>query len=214
MKNDYSVVSIILLLFSLLLFAISATLRSARKNGKHSYKRPSERKLRKSVQSRYDRRMQNYSTGRSDICNGDIWNAVDSMSGQRFEYWCAGLLTDFGFQDVRITPGSGDQGVDILATIGDMKYAIQCKRYSSLVGNRPVQEVFAGKTIYQCEVAAVMTNSYFTQSAIEAAEATGVLLWDRKKLQSFQDYRERKKNEDNTGHTKRGSKKRTSKVIK
>lgn len=104
------------------------------------------------------------------------------MDGHDFEVWCAQLLADNHFTDIRLTKGSGDQGVDILASRDDVCFAIQCKLYSSPLGNRPVQEVYAGKTIYRCHVGVVMTNSTFTSGAREAAEKTGVLLWDRDKL--------------------------------
>ena len=81
-----------------------------------------------------------------------------------------------------VTPGSGDQGVDITAVRDEVRFAFQCKCYHSELGNTPVQEVYTGKTIYRCHVGVVMTNSYFTKGAITAAEATGVLLWDRDKI--------------------------------
>lgn len=110
---------------------------------------------------------------------------IDKMDGHEFEYWCADLLRKNGFSDVKVTQGSGDQGVDVLAKKDGIKYAIQCKCYSSDLSNKPVQEVNAGKTIYHCHVGAVMTNRFFTSGAKEAAEATGVLLWDRNKLTEF-----------------------------
>lgn len=112
-------------------------------------------------------------------------NVVDGMDGHEFEYWCADLLRKNGFSDVKVTQGSGDQGVDVLAKKDGIKYAIQCKCYSSDLSNKPIQEVNAGKTIYHCHVGAVMTNRFFTSGAKEAAEATGVLLWDRNKLTEF-----------------------------
>lgn len=112
----------------------------------------------------------------------DEWDVIDGMEGHEFERWCADLLRDNGFENVEVTKGSHDQGVDILAEKDEIKYAIQCKCYASNLGNTPVQEVFTGKTIYRCHVGVVMTNSYFTDSAKKAAEATGVLLWDRDKL--------------------------------
>lgn len=112
---------------------------------------------------------------------------VDTMEGHSFEYYCAGILSKNGFTNVEVTKGSGDQGIDILAEKDDIKYAIQCKCYSSDLGNKPVQEAFAGKSIYNCQIAAVLTNRFFTQGGIDAAKATGVLLWDRNKLQSLID---------------------------
>ena len=104
---------------------------------------------------------------------------VDAMEGHDFEHWGADLLRDLGFTKVEVTRGSGDQGVDILAEKDGIRYAVQCKRYHSPLGNKPVQEVHAGKEMYQCQIGAVMTNRYFTPSGREIAEKTGVLLWDR-----------------------------------
>ncbi len=105
--------------------------------------------------------------------------AVDIMDGSAFEHWCAALLRKCEFQNVEVTKTSGDQGVDILAAKDGIKYAIQCKCYSSDLGNGPVQEVNTGKAVYNCHVGVVMTNRYFTAGAKEAAAATNVLLWDR-----------------------------------
>ena len=107
---------------------------------------------------------------------------VDNMDGHAFENWCAELLKQTGFTEVEVTPGSGDQGVDILAVKEGVYYAIQCKCYSSDLGNTPIQEVYAGKEMYNCQVGAVMTNRHFTEGARKLAEKTRVLLWDRNKL--------------------------------
>ena len=96
------------------------------------------------------------------------------MEGHQFEYFCAELLLKSGFDSALVTPGSGDQGVDILATKDGIKYAIQCKNYATPLSNTAIQEVNAGKTFYSCHVGAVMTNSTFTPSAKSLANATGV----------------------------------------
>lgn len=106
----------------------------------------------------------------------------DSFEGYEFEYWCANLLRCNGFESVEVTPKSRDQGVDIIAEKDDIRYAIQCKCYSSDLGNTPVQEVWAGKNMYHCQIGVVMTNRYFTKGARDLADTTGVLLWDRDKL--------------------------------
>lgn len=107
---------------------------------------------------------------------------VDAMSGTEFEHWCADLLSGVGFANVTVTPESGDQGVDIIAEKGGVRYAVQCKRYASDLSNTPVQEVYAGKEMYHCQVAAVMTNQHFTPGAKSLADKTGVLLWNREAL--------------------------------
>lgn len=98
-------------------------------------------------------------------------------NGYCYEYECAKLLRKHGFSKVSVTKSSGDQGVDIIAYANGKKYAIQCKFYSSPVGNSAIQEVYAGAKFYNCDMAAVITNSTFTPAAIELANATGVLLW-------------------------------------
>ncbi|MGN0232785.1 MAG: restriction endonuclease [Muribaculaceae bacterium] len=110
---------------------------------------------------------------------------VDGMDGHAFEYFCAELLKKNGFTNVEVTKGSGDQGVDILAEKGQIRYAIQCKNYATRLGNTPIQEVNAGKVFYKCHVGVVMTNSTFTPSANELATTTNVLLWDRDVLDKF-----------------------------
>ena len=110
---------------------------------------------------------------------------IDAMEGHEFERFIADLLRKLGYQKVEVTPGSGDQGVDVLAEKDGVRYAIQCKCYSADLGNTPVQEVNTGKMIYHCHVGVVVTNRYFTQGARDAAKATGVLLWDRSKLESL-----------------------------
>ena len=89
------------------------------------------------------------------------------------------MLRKNEFKNVEVTKGSGDQGVDVLAEKGGIKYAIQCKCYSSDLGNTPIQEVEAGRIFYGCHVGVVMTNRYFTKGAKELAEKTNTLLWDR-----------------------------------
>lgn len=111
--------------------------------------------------------------------------SFDHMDGHDFEYYCAELLRRNGFSDVEVTRGSGDQGVDVLAYRNGKKYAIQCKNYSSALSNKPVQEVNAGKVFYGCDIGVVMTNSTFTSGAKSLAAATGVLLWDRRKIEEF-----------------------------
>lgn len=106
----------------------------------------------------------------------------DAMSGVDFENFCMDLLKRNGYKNVHGTKTSGDQGIDILAEKDDIRYGIQCKCYSGSVGNASVQQAFSGKSFYNCHVAVVMTNSNFTQSAVELANKNNVLLWEKTKL--------------------------------
>ncbi len=108
---------------------------------------------------------------------------LDSITdGHAFEAYLAALLRDHGYRNVQLTKKSGDFGVDILADMNSERYAIQCKLYSAPVGNKAVQEAYAGRAHYGCDVAVVATNSVFTKAAVTMAETTGTELWDRDDL--------------------------------
>lgn len=109
----------------------------------------------------------------------------DLMEGHDFEYYCAELLKKNGFQEVEVTKGSGDYGVDILASKDGVTYAIQCKCYTAPVGVKAVQEAYAGRDYYDRMVGVVLTNQYFTQPAVEAAGKLKILLWDRGYLEDM-----------------------------
>lgn len=112
-------------------------------------------------------------------------NQYDYMEGHDFEYFCANILRKNGFSDVEVTQGSGDHGIDITAVKDEISYAIQCKCYSSNIGNAAVQQAHTGKSLYHKDIAVVLTNQYFTAQAKEEADALGVKLWDRDKLQEL-----------------------------
>lgn len=103
----------------------------------------------------------------------------DQMEGHDFEYFCANLLEKKGFQEVQVTKGSGDYGIDILAEKDGVTYGIQCKRYGAPIGVKAIQEAYSGKDYYDRMVGAVLTNQYFTAPAVEAAKKLKILLWDR-----------------------------------
>lgn len=109
----------------------------------------------------------------------------DDMEGREFEYFCADLLKRRGFQDVVVTKGSGDFGIDILAERDGISYGIQCKNYQSPIGVKAVQEVYAGRDYYDCMVGVVMSNQYFTGPAVEAARKLKIVLWDRGYLEEM-----------------------------
>lgn len=127
---------------------------------------------------------------KNTICSNENISALtitdfDNMEGLDFEYACADLLKKNNYKHVKVTQGSGDYGVDILAEKNGKSYAIQCKCYSKNIGNKAIQEVFSGRVIYNCTFAVVLTNRYFTKSAKLTAEKNQVILWDRLTLISL-----------------------------
>lgn len=110
---------------------------------------------------------------------------MDLMEGHEFEYYCADLLKNHGFQEVEVTKGSGDYGVDILAQREGITYAVQCKRYDVPVGVHAIQEAYAGRDYYDRMVGVVMTNQYFTAPAVQVAQKLKILMWDRDYLEEL-----------------------------
>jgi len=67
---------------------------------------------------------------------------------------------------------TGDQGVDLIAINEDVRIAVKVEKYDldNQVGVSTIQEVYAGKTIHDCQDAQVITTSTFTKAALEMAE--------------------------------------------
>lgn len=106
---------------------------------------------------------------------------VDLMTGVEFEKFVAKLFERMGYES-EVTKSSGDQGIDVLAKKGNILIAIQAKCYNVVVGNHAIMEAVAGKNFYRADKCMVVTNSIFTKSAKELADANDVILWDRQVL--------------------------------
>jgi hypothetical protein len=105
------------------------------------------------------------------------FESVRSMDGARFEVFIADLFRAMGH---RVEPcgGPGDQGVDIVLNPGSGRIAVQCKNHAVPVGNRPVQEVYAGARHHRCVQAWVVAPAGYTSGARALANSTGVSLHD------------------------------------
>lgn len=110
---------------------------------------------------------------------------LDRSTGLDFEIEIAKLLPFIGFSDISISKASGDQGIDIFAKKEGKTFGFQCKKYSSSVGNKAVQEVISGREFYNLEHAIVITNNVFTTSASELARKANVDLWNRMNIKQI-----------------------------
>lgn len=111
---------------------------------------------------------------------------IDAMSGTEFEQYLKTYFEQNGYT-VRLTQDSHDYGVDMILKKkmrngNKITVAVQAKHYRSNVGISAVQQVIAGMRFYDCTKAMVVTNRYFTKSAVQLAEANQVVLWDRERL--------------------------------
>jgi len=107
---------------------------------------------------------------------------TSKLTGAEFESWIVKLLKENGFDDVRGTPATGDQGADIIAVKNGKHIIIQAKRYKGSVGNKAVQEVIAALQYYNGDEGWVITDSSFTPSAIALAQKSNIILIDGKTL--------------------------------
>jgi len=80
------------------------------------------------------------------------------------------------------TPVSGYEGLDLILEKNGSRIGVQCKRYIGKISVSAIQEAYAGKDMYDCDEALVVTNSLFTAPAKKMAEKLNVALWDRSTL--------------------------------
>ena len=107
---------------------------------------------------------------------------IDNMNGLAFERYVARLLENEGFTNVEVTQGSGDYGVDITASDGPIRYAIQVKRSSSIVPRNAISDAVTGKLYYSCDAAMVITNSRLSSNSKEYAACVECSIIERDKL--------------------------------
>jgi len=102
-------------------------------------------------------------------------NNHNNQKGIAFENLCMKILISKGWR-VEETPKSGDQGIDLIASIEKYRLCIQCKDHKKAIGNKAVQEVSAGKKYWNGTHAILVSQSGYTKSAYKLAEANNVLL--------------------------------------
>lgn len=97
---------------------------------------------------------------------------IQEMSASEFEKLIARLLTEIGFEDVTVTPYSGDKGIDVRGTlvVGDSirtRMAVQVKKWKNNVQTPTVQQVRGSLSTH--EQGLIITTSDFSKGAITEA---------------------------------------------
>jgi len=98
-----------------------------------------------------------------------------------YERYCALQLEKAGWV-TRLTAATGDQGADVIASRGGKILVLQCKLYSTPVGNDAVQQVIAARQFQSADLSGVVSNQPFTRSAKELALVTNVRLFHHEEL--------------------------------
>lgn len=115
-------------------------------------------------------------------------NDIDLLDGVQFENLTYKLLVNMGF-DVETTKATGDGGIDLVAynkqPIIKGKYIIQCKRWSSSVGEPILRDLYGTMTNERANKGILITSGTFTQSAIKFAEGKPLELIDRGQLEDL-----------------------------
>lgn len=109
---------------------------------------------------------------------------LDSMDGYDFEFFLKKLFELDGYK-VEHTKLSGDFGADLIISKKGERIAIQAKRHNANVNLKAVQEVGMSLKVYHATKGMVITNSYYTDSAVKLAKLHNVDLIDRSDLQEM-----------------------------
>jgi restriction system protein len=135
------------------------------------------------------------------------FEVVRAMTGRQFEFFVAELFLAMGHR-VTMLGGAGDQGVDIVVSYHGERVAVQCKNYRRAVGNKPVQEVFAGARHHNCQQAWVVAPAGYTRGAYELARTTEVALHDADSISRW--IRQVDRLEKKREHAKEGQQRRAN----
>jgi len=106
------------------------------------------------------------------------------MTPYEYEIFCSELLSNNDW-DSTTTSKSNDQRIDIIARKDTRVLVVQCKLYSSPVGNKAVQEIYSGKGFENADEAIVVTNNSFTRSAKKLAGRLNIKLMHHDQLSSY-----------------------------
>lgn len=105
-------------------------------------------------------------------------NIIQSLTPSGFEKLCKRLLTEIGINEIVITGGSGDQGIDgkgivKLNDVVSLNIVFQCKRYKETVSPHHVRD-FRGAMQGRGEKGLIITTGRFTKEAKNEANRDGV----------------------------------------
>ncbi|HZL34575.1 MAG TPA: restriction endonuclease [Tepidisphaeraceae bacterium] len=106
---------------------------------------------------------------------------VGRLYPDEFERYVGSIFTHLGYT-VEQTGKSHDQGVDVIASRGTIRIAVQAKRHIGAVGNAAIQEVYAGMAHYGCHHCMVVASGDFTSGAISLAQSTRCVLVGKAEL--------------------------------
>jgi restriction system protein len=102
------------------------------------------------------------------------WRALTPTA---FERECLQLLRVAGYADVQHLGGSGDGGVDLVATQGEERYAVQCKKYQSYISPSHVRDLAGVVAIHGYAGAIFMTSGTVSEGTLGVAKRAHITVY-------------------------------------
>lgn len=108
----------------------------------------------------------------------ELISIIQELSPSGFEKLCKRLLTEIGINEIQITGGAGDQGIDgkgivKLNDVVSLNIVFQCKRYKETVSPHHVRD-FRGAMQGRGEKGLIISTGRFTKEAKAEATRDGV----------------------------------------
>lgn len=114
---------------------------------------------------------------------------LHNMDPFQFEHLIASLLTEIGYDDVRLTPQGNDMGVDVVAEIelgiSRVREGIQIKRYTGTIGRPIVSQLRGALPLFDAVRGSIVTTGGFSKKALDIAfvpNAAPITLIDGERL--------------------------------
>jgi Holliday junction DNA helicase RuvB len=111
----------------------------------------------------------------------DLASNVCSMTAVTFKEFTASLFRETGYT-VEITPGTSDNGIDLLLRKNNQLIAVQCKRWNTPIREPIIRDFYSALMSSGAQSGYVVTTSTFTSNAYSFAEGKPIQLVDLEAL--------------------------------
>ena len=120
---------------------------------------------------------------RQELRKDQTAGTLRKLTPDRFEDWCAARFRDLGYQ-VQIVGGQGDHGIDLLASKGGEKVAVQCRRFAQAnsVTEPQLRDLYGAMHAVGAGRAVMVTTGQYTGAASEWARGKSIDLWGPQEL--------------------------------
>src|SRR5215813_9470288 len=111
----------------------------------------------------------------------DLVSKVGSMTDVTFKEFTGSLFREMGYT-VEITPGTSDNGIDLLLRKNSQLIGVQCKRWNTPVSEPIIRDFYSALVSSGAQSGYIITTSTFTSHAYSFAEGKPIQLVDLESL--------------------------------